>query len=413
MSVSAATETNGRSSNNLHVLIVGAGVTGLLIAQGLNKAGISYSIFESEPTSTRPRAREWGMSIHWARPLLADLLPAALLARVRETQVDPTYDVSLHPEGYMVPFYNGQTGDHIVDIPMKNSIRVSRKKMRALCAEGINIQYGKKLVSLAPSDSGITATFEDNSTATGSICIGTDGAQSAVRRIALGEAGLAKPMDVVLYNVNVCYGDAEKARHVRKLHFMNSVALQPEKNMSIWTSIQDVPDPNRPETWQFQIMPTWLSDAKHPPSGPAGLAELKSKAASLAEPWKSSLLWIPDDTPISCNSVSYWPTIPWDSQGGRITLAGDSAHPVPPHRGQGLNHGIADASNFLKAMIEIRDEKKAREEAIANYNEEVVRRGADEVETSRRNALLVHDFDKFMESPVLTQGYTKSKVPSA
>jgi hypothetical protein len=33
--------------------------------------------------------------------------------------------------------------------------------------------------------------------------------------------------------------------------------------------------------------------------------------------------------------------------------------------------------------------------AIEEYNAELVKRGADEVETSRRNALLVHDFGRF------------------
>lgn len=80
------------------------------------------------------------MSIHWSRALLPELLPAELLARVREAQVDPSYDSAQHPDGYVVPFYNAKTGDHIVDIPMKNAIRVSRRKMRALCAEGINVQ---------------------------------------------------------------------------------------------------------------------------------------------------------------------------------------------------------------------------------------------------------------------------------
>ena len=139
-------------------------------------------------------------------------------------------------------------------------------------------------------------------------------------------------------------------------------------------------------------MPTWLADGKSHFGGAQGLAELKELAPHLAEPWKSSLLWIPDDTDVSCNSVSYWPTILWDSKHGTITLAGDSAHPVPPHRGQGLNHGIADAHNFLKAVLDIKNKKKTRELAIEEYNAEVVKRGADEVETSRRNALLVHDF---------------------
>lgn len=101
--------------------------------------GIDYSIFESDSTSSRPRSREWGMSIHWSRPLLKELLPEHLLGKIGDAQVDPTYDTS-NPKGYAVPFYNGKTGDHIVDIPMVNAIRVSRRKMRALCSEGINIQ---------------------------------------------------------------------------------------------------------------------------------------------------------------------------------------------------------------------------------------------------------------------------------
>jgi hypothetical protein len=79
------------------------------------------------------------MSIHWSRPLLQSLLPDALHSKLREAQVDPSYDTE-NVKGYVVPFYNGKTGEHIVDIPMVNAIRVSRRKMRALCAEGIDVQ---------------------------------------------------------------------------------------------------------------------------------------------------------------------------------------------------------------------------------------------------------------------------------
>lgn len=93
------------------------------------------------------------------------------------------------------------------------------------------------MLSLDSTPSGVTAKFTDGTTATGSVCIGADGAQSAVRQLAIpGEAGKSRPVDVTLYNLTVCYGDAEKAREVRKVHFMNSVALHPEMNLSIWTS---------------------------------------------------------------------------------------------------------------------------------------------------------------------------------
>lgn len=118
------------------------------------KNGISYSIFESDPTILRRKSREWGMSIHWARDLLKALLPDDLHARLREAQVDPSYDAS-RSDGYQVPFYNGKTGEHIVDIPMVNAIRVSRRKMRALCAEGIDIQvrFAADLQALMPASS--------------------------------------------------------------------------------------------------------------------------------------------------------------------------------------------------------------------------------------------------------------------
>lgn len=86
------------------------------------------------------------MSIHWARPLLKALLPDGIHDRIREAQVDPSYDGS-NEKGYAVPFYNGETGEHIVDIPMVNAIRVSRRKMRSLCAEGIDIQVRSLFVS--------------------------------------------------------------------------------------------------------------------------------------------------------------------------------------------------------------------------------------------------------------------------
>jgi len=256
----------------------------------------------------------------------------------------------------------------------------------------------------------VTAVFASGTTASGTVVIGADGPQSTVRKILLGDTAPSVPLGVVLYNVNVCYGDSEKALAVRKLHPINTVALVPDKGLSIWTSIQDVPDPKRPESWVFQLMPTWLNDGREHFGGGEGLSELKKLAEDLAEPWRSSILWIPDGTEISPNSVSYWITSPWDNQGGTVTLAGDAAHPLPPHRGQGLNHCIADVANFVRAIIDVNEGRATAAQAISAYDAELVKRGSDEVKTSRDNALLVHDFEKFMDSPVLKQGYTRAKL---
>lgn len=141
----------------------------------------------------------------------------------------------------------------------------------------------------------------------------------------------------------------------------------------------------------------------------------------MAEPWKSSILWIPEDTEIPPPSnVAYWPTVEWDNKNGLITLAGDAAHPLPPHRGQGLNHCIQDISNLLIAILSVspsnaeessEDSKPTTTQtsAISAYDAELVKRGGEEVENSRKNSMLVHDFEKFMDSPILKQGYARTK----
>ncbi len=83
----------------------------------------------------------------------------------------------------------------------------------------------------------MVAKFADGTEFTGSMIVGADGAQSAVRQALLGpEKGKALGLGVVLYNVNACYGNAAQALALRKIHPMHKVALQPDRALSLWTS---------------------------------------------------------------------------------------------------------------------------------------------------------------------------------
>jgi 2-polyprenyl-6-methoxyphenol hydroxylase-like FAD-dependent oxidoreductase len=95
--------------------------------------------------------------------------------------------------------------------------------------------------------------------------------------------------------------------------------------------VADVPDPDRPETWVFQLMPSWTGPYNPDQTDAERLAFLKDKAQYFAEPWKSAFLWIPDGTPFPCSNMTHWVTIPWDNRKGMVTLAGDAAHAMPPH----------------------------------------------------------------------------------
>jgi 2-polyprenyl-6-methoxyphenol hydroxylase-like FAD-dependent oxidoreductase len=174
----------------LHILTYPTGTTGLLLAQGLQKHSIPFSIFESETPSTYlTRPREWGMTLHWGTSHVAACLPPHLVARFHEAYADP----GQIPDAVTgLPVYNGQTGELVVNMAAEKPVRVSRRKMRGLFGEGLDVQYGKKVVSAEVIIDGngvekVVVKFADRTQATGDVLIGCDGAKSRVRAVICGD----------------------------------------------------------------------------------------------------------------------------------------------------------------------------------------------------------------------------------
>lgn len=206
---------SSKENNPIHALIIGAGITGLLIAEGLKQASIPSTIFESEPTPYS-RRRKWTLGIHWSIPFLRKLLPAEILSTLRTAYVDPFYPYNKPTKS--VPIYNSATGDVPKRVEAPGMIHVSRGRMRGLCAEGLDVQYGKTLANIMIKEDGggVIARFEDGSEVEGDMITGTDGPRSAVRKFLVGEEK-ARPTasGLAQHNIVVSYRDAEKARHVR------------------------------------------------------------------------------------------------------------------------------------------------------------------------------------------------------
>jgi 2-polyprenyl-6-methoxyphenol hydroxylase-like FAD-dependent oxidoreductase len=55
------------------ILIAGAGVVGLSIAQGLRQHGIPFTIFDRDPSRTY-RSQGWALTLHWSLRSLRRLL---------------------------------------------------------------------------------------------------------------------------------------------------------------------------------------------------------------------------------------------------------------------------------------------------------------------------------------------------
>lgn len=69
------------------VLIVGGGIVGLSLAQGLKNLGVSAIVFERD--AVQSRSQGWALSIHWCKAILEHLLGPELAARLPTTSVDP------------------------------------------------------------------------------------------------------------------------------------------------------------------------------------------------------------------------------------------------------------------------------------------------------------------------------------
>lgn len=95
------------------------------------------AVWEAEDAAVLDRSADWGMGIHWSLPLLHQCLPSDVLDRIQETQTDPFAPA---PDSDIVPICNGQTGEQIRLIPIPKMHRVSRRKFRKLCAEGMSVQ---------------------------------------------------------------------------------------------------------------------------------------------------------------------------------------------------------------------------------------------------------------------------------
>lgn len=58
------------------------------------------------------------------------------------------------------------------------------------------------------------------------------------------------------------------------------------------------------------------------------LKDLKERGEVFTEPIRSMFRGIADGTKAWHNRLSSWMPVPWDNRGGKVTLAGDAAHPM-------------------------------------------------------------------------------------
>ncbi|KKA18111.1 FAD binding domain-containing protein [Rasamsonia emersonii CBS 393.64] len=385
------------------VLIVGAGSTGLALAQGLKMAGIPYVVYEKRP-SLDSGLRDWNMGLHWGAPALMGLLSEESCARIQSVQVDASAPTA---ENDVVPILNAQSGEQLLAVPVQKFYRLRRSKLRALLAEGVDIRYGKKLQDITYSEDGRTATayFEDGTSASARLIIGADGARSTLRKLLIGpERGSLSPQ----------MAPAVPGRH----QSIGSLWL-------LWAAGRARPISARDMDVFFYI--SWPSsleeqDATAGWTNAQRLKQLKSFAKNFSDPWRSACEWIEDDDyPVWYMGLSdFDPGADghrWDNHGGRVTLAGDAAHAMTYQRGQGLNHAMVDAANLVDAIKSFafipedsKESQSLQKEAISAYEEETIERSGAEVRLSTTNTQMLHNWEQVLQSPAFTMGIKRTQT---
>lgn len=91
---------------------------------------------------------------------------------------------------------------------------------------------------------------------------------------------------------------------------------------------------------------------------------------------------------------------PWDNHAGRVTLDGGVAYAMTFHRGQVLNSCIQDAKELSERIVRHVKSIEALSSVVEEYEADLQDRGAAEVEASREQSLMCHDWETFWDSPV-------------
>ncbi|KAK4073772.1 hypothetical protein Trihar35433_3246 [Trichoderma harzianum] len=425
---SAGPEASAPGSAKPVVLIIGAGVSGLLLAQHLKREGVSYRIFERD-ADLATRGAGWGLTLHWSLTALQSLLPSGLAERIcDESSVDRWAD--RRGELSRFPFFDLDSGELKTQTPgaVKSArVRVTRQRLRKLLAEGIEIEWGKTLREFHTSDNGtISVSFEDGTSCTGTLLVACDGGQSRVRRALFpDEANLMLQLPVRTMGVKM-FLTAEQIEPTRKLDLFFLQGASPTNDSFMYISVLDVPGnqaDSDPDVFSCQLHCSW----PYPGSGapldvPATNEErcelLRAFAKTWSEPFRSLVLNnVHADTEIKRLDVLDWaPPIGLHSN-GQVVLMGDAFHLMSMYRGEGANHAIVDVLDFATQVVPLlalnRDDfssrtdsqvpthqsqgpdfRQALRQALDAYEDAVVSRARPGVLASRRACLDAHAFSR-------------------
>ncbi|WP_214413474.1 FAD-dependent oxidoreductase [Sphaerisporangium fuscum] len=384
---------------NLRIAVIGGGVGGLCLAQGLHKAGMDVTVYERDRT---PEDRLQGYRVHidpHGARALHDCLPSELWKAFLATTGTGGQDFG---------FLTEQLEELLVlrtehsDDPAENHHSVSRITLRQVLLTGLDevVRFGKTFERYERTEDGpIRLHFADGSSATADIVVGADGGNSPVRRQYLPHA---RRVDTGILTVAGKFPLTEHARSAltpRLWEGPNSII--PPPGAGFFIAPHDLgEDPvvlpggiGATETggalfdnsssyilWAYGAADGRMPDDVSTMSG----ERLRDTVAALIGDWHPDLRMLvtmshPEAVSLLPIRTSV-PVAPWAAT--TVTLLGDAIHSMTPMRGIGANTALRDARLLCLALTGGKDPV----EAIAAYEAEMREYGFAAVRDSLRAA---------------------------
>ncbi|GAA0620429.1 FAD-dependent monooxygenase [Kribbella sandramycini] len=321
----------------MKVAIVGAGLTGSLLACYLARRGLTVTLYERR-ADPRAGTAERGRSINLAiseRGL--DALRRIGLDETVMTDALPMKGRMIHPVSGPLDFQQYSAGgDRAINSISRGALN-NALLTAAAAADGVSVEFEHRLCELdSAAGQMVFQTPSGKVTATADVVLGADGAGSAVREQLLAEGIVAEDVDFLDYGykeLSIPAVDGDFALDPGALHIW-------PRGTSMMIAL---PNPDR----SFTCTLFW----------PAGAFDALTTAGTISAYFAENY---PDVLPLAPTLVDDYlnnpvgvlgtvHTLPWQAH-GRTALIGDAAHAIVPFYGQGANCAFEDVVELDRCL---------------------------------------------------------------